>query len=87
MPFAIGTFSEEDNLYFCYEITGQITNATDAYESTANLSVLLRDDEGAHCSRLHRVGIPHKGAAHEDFWSHCTPRPDHAKVEVYAQPA
>ena len=86
-PFAIGTFSEEDKLYFRYEITGQITNATDAYESTANLSVLLRDDEGRIAAGYIGSAYRIKAQRTKDFLVTLHSAPDHAKVEVYAQPA
>lgn len=86
-PFAIEAFSEEDKLYFRYEITGQITNATDAYESTANLSVLLRDDEdnivAGYTGSAYRI----KAQRTKDFLVTLHSAPDHAKVEVFAQPA
>lgn len=86
-PFTIETFSEEDKLYFRYEITGQITNATDAYESTANLSVLLRDDEGRIVAGYTGSAYRIKAQRTKDFLVTLHSAPDHAKVEVYAQPA
>ena len=86
-PFVIESFDEQDKLYFRYEITGSILNTTDAYESTANLYVLLRDQNG-------RIAAGYTGSAYrikaqrtKDFLVTLHSAPDHATTEVYAQPA
>lgn len=85
-PFTIENFAEQDKLYFRYEITGNITNASNAYESTANLSVLLRDGSGAIVAGYTGSAYRIKAQRTKDFLVTLHSAPDHATAEVYAQP-
>lgn len=86
-PFVIESFEEQDKLYFRYEITGSISNVTDAYESTANLYVLLRDDAGSIVAGYTGSAYRIKAQRTKDFLITLHSAPDHASTEVYAQPA
>ena len=86
-PFAIESFDEQDKLYFRYEITGSIANVTDAYESTANLSVLLRDDAGNIVAGYTGSAYRIKAQRAKSFLVTLHSAPEHATTEVYAQPA
>ena len=85
-PFTIESFDEQDKLYFRYEITGSISNVTDAYESTANLYVLLRDEAGSIVAGYTGSAYRIKAQRTKDFLITLHSAPDHASTEVYAQP-
>lgn len=86
MPFLIESYTEQDKLYFRYEITGSISNVTDAYESTANLYVLLRGDAGEILAGYTGAAYRIKAQRTKDFLITLHSAPDHASTEVYVQP-
>ncbi len=85
-PFSIESFSEEDKLYFRYEITGKIKNLTGSYASTADLSLILRDESGSIVAGYTGSAYRIKADRVKDFLVTMHSAPEHALVEVYAQP-
>lgn len=85
-PFPIEGFSEEDKLYFRYELSGQVSNNTGAYASTVDLCILLRGDDGTivagYTGAAYRVKIDRT----KDFLVTMHSAPEHASAEVYTQP-
>lgn len=85
-PLIVEEFSEEDKLYFRYEISGMLTNAMDAYASTVDLSVILRDENGSIVAGYPGEAYHIKAGQTKSFMVTLHTAPDHASVEVYAQP-
>lgn len=85
-PFTISNLQEEDKLYFRYELTGDITNNTGMYESTADLCAILRDNEGKIIAGFTGSAYRIKDAQTKSFLLTMHAAPDHASAEVYVQP-
>lgn len=85
-PFTVERFAEEDKLYYRYEVTGQITNNTDDYVSTVRLSVIMRDESGTIVAGYPGEAYRIKSGQTKDFLLTMNTCPDHASVEVWAQP-
>lgn len=85
-PFTIESFEDTDKLYFRYEVTGQIANHTGDYASTADLSIILRDDAGAIIAGYTGSAYRMKADRTKDFLVTLQSAPAHASCAVYAQP-
>lgn len=85
-PFTIEDFEDQDKLYFRYEVIGDIRNNTDEYASTANLSIILRDDAGSIIAGYTGSAYRIKAQRTKDFLVTLQSAPPHARAEVYAQP-
>ena len=85
-PFTIESFEDTDKLYFRYEVTGRIANHTGDYASTADLSIILRDDAGAIIAGYTGSAYRMKADRTKDFLVTLQSAPAHASCAVYAQP-
>lgn len=84
-PIAIDTCSEEDKLYFRYELSGDLTNHTDVYIANVGLSALLYDEDGnivaGYPARAYKI----KAGQTKSYLQTIDSAPSHARVELYAQ--
>lgn len=84
--FSLVGYEEQDKLYYRYEVTGSIENLTPSYVGTVRLSVLMLDEEGAIVAGYSGEAYKIKSGQVKDFLLTMNTAPDHASVEVWAQP-
>lgn len=85
--FTVENAEEQDKLYYRYEVTGTVTNHTVAYVSTIRLSVLMCDEDGAIVSGYAGNAYRVKSGQSKSYLLTMNAAPEHARVEVYAQPS
>lgn len=85
-PFTVVSYEEEDKLYYRYEVSGQLCNNTDDYVSAVRLCILMRDETGAIVAGYTGEAYRIKSGQTKDFLLTMNTAPDHASVEVWAQP-
>lgn len=84
-PVTIDTCSEENKLYFRYELSGELTNHTDGYVANVGLSALLYDENGAIVAGYPARAYKIKAGQTKSYLQTIDSAPDHVRVELYAQ--
>jgi hypothetical protein len=84
-PVTVDSVSEEDKLYFRYELTGTITNHTSDYVSTVTLYALLLDEDGNIVAGYPGSAYKIKSGQTKSYLQTIHSAPDHASVQLYAQ--
>ena len=85
-PFTVEDVVERDMGEFRYELTGQVTNNTESYVSTVDLHALLIGEDGKIMAGYAAESYKLKPGQTKNFTHTINSAPDHASVEVYAQP-
>ena len=85
-PFTIEHFFEQDKGEFRYELSGEITNNTEDYVSTVDMHALLIDEQGEIVAGYPAEAYKIKSGQTKSFLQTINSAPEHASVELYAQP-
>ncbi len=83
--FDITEYSEQNKLYFRYEVTGYITNEMPDYVGTVDMSVLLLDQNQNIVAGYTGQAYKIKPGQNKSFLITLHSAPDHASVQVYPQ--
>ena len=85
-PFTIESCEETDKGEFRYELEGEITNNTSDYVSTVDMHTLLIDESGQIVAGYPSEAYKIKAGKTKSYMQTISSAPDHASVEIYAQP-